>query len=380
MKILHLTSHLNVGGVSSHILSLSAALTQRGHICRIASEGGQLESEAAAMGLTHWPVPLHTSMEFSPQVLSGAWELADRLSSHGVDVLHAHTRVGQVVAGFLARRLRIPYVATWHGFFRPNLGRTLWPCTGDLTIAVSEPVREHLRRDFGVPEQRIRLIPHGIDTEVFSAPVEPARQQQLRTLAGIPPQARVIGTVARLVASKGVDQLIHSLALIRPAMPDAHLLIVGDGEERGRLQELAVSLKLADVVHFAGALPHTRTALSLMQVFVFLPAAEEGFGLSLLEAMASGRPVVAVRRGGGASWLLREIGVGTQVEPGDAAGMAHAITQLLRNGEQACRSAGVARAVVTERYAIGRMVESVEAVYRDVIRGVTLEDGGNSRT
>ena len=69
--------------------------------------------------------------------------------------------------------------------------------------------------------------------------MEPARQQQLRTLAGIPPQARVIGTVARLVASKGVDQLIHSLALIRPAMPDAHLLIVGDGEERGRLQELA---------------------------------------------------------------------------------------------------------------------------------------------
>jgi len=376
MKILHLTSHLNVGGVSSHVLSLSGALTQRGHLCRIASEGGQLESQAAMMGLTHWPVPLQTSMEFSPQVLASAWELADRLSNEGVDLLHAHTRVGQVVAGLLSRRLRIPYVATWHGFFRPNLGRKLWPCTGDLTIAISEPVRQHLQRDFGVPEQRIRLIPHGIDTDLFAAPVEPSAQQQLRTLAGLPAKSRVIGTVARLVASKGVDQLIRSLAEIRAAVPQTHLLIIGDGEEREALQQLAASLQLAEAVHFTGALPHTRTALSLMEVFVFLPAQEEGFGLSLLEAMASARPIVAVRRGVGASWVLQESGVGLQIDSGDAAGMAKAVIQLLTNGEQACRSAGEARAVAASRYALSRMVQQVEEVYEEAARRMLADNGG----
>ena len=275
--------------------------------------------------------------------------------------------VGQVVAQRLARGHSIPYVATWHGFFRPNLGRRLWPCTGDLTIAISEPVEQHLRQAFRVPETHIRLIPNGIDPTPFESPADPATQQRLREQLCLPSHGPVVGTVARLVASKGIEQLIRGFAQVRASVPNAQLLIVGDGAERAHLEQEAAACGVREAVHFAGTLPETRVALSLMHVFVFLPAKQEGFGLSLLEAMASGRPVVAIRRGGGAAWVLEQSEVGALVEPGDLEGLASAITRLLQHGDMACREAGKARAIVKERYSMSRMVDAVEAVYRELV-------------
>ncbi len=368
MKVLHLTSHLDVGGISRYTVSLAAELAQRGHRPIIGADGGELDAQVRSLGLPHWRVPLHTSAEFSPQVALAAWRLATHLEQEPVDLIHAHTRVAQVVAARLSRRLHTPYLTTWHGFFRSNLGRRLWPCTGLLTIAISEPVRQHLIRDFGVPEARIRLIPHGIDAALFASPVEPAVQQRLREQLQLS-EGPVIGTVARLVKSKGVDQLLRSLPHIRAAAPTAQLLIVGDGEERAPLEQLAGELGVASAVRFSGTLTQTRAALSLMQVFVFLPAEEEGFGLALLEAMAAGRPIVAVRRGGGSTWLLDESRVAMAVEPGDVAGLAATVLRSLQDGEEAARaSAAHAQALVRDRFSLSRMVDAVESVYQEVLR------------
>src|SRR3989338_1563302 len=91
MRILHITSHLNVGGVSRYTPSPPRARTQRGHRGTGASGGGAREPEAAAAGIAHWRVPLHTSAEFSPQVFASARQLVRRLRREPVDVLHAHT-------------------------------------------------------------------------------------------------------------------------------------------------------------------------------------------------------------------------------------------------------------------------------------------------
>ena len=367
MRILHVTSHLNVGGIARHTLSVAKELARRGHEVIIASGGGELEGEAQAQGLSHWRLPLHTSVEFSPQAFAAARQLIRRLRQEPVEVIHAHTRVAQVAADRLSRRLRIPYVTTWHGFFRPNLGRRLWPCTGEVTIAISEPVRQHLLRDFHVPAERIRLILHGIDTGAFAASVEASAQQALRGRLGVAPNGPVVGTVARLVASKGVDRLIRSLPKIRAAVPGTSLLIVGDGEERGRLEQAAAACGMREAVRFAGTLPETRVALSLMDVFIFLPARQEGFGLALLEAMASGRPIVAVRQGGGAPWVLDQGGIASVVEPEDLDGLAAAVTRFLQDAGAAGAAAAQARAVAQERYSLGRMVDEIEAVYRELV-------------
>ena len=368
MRIFHVTSHLDVGGVTSSVLSLSSELARRGHHVTIASGGGSLEPQALALSLQHWRVPLRTSQEFRPGVFAATRTLAARLVKEPVDVLHGHTRVGQVVACRPSRRLRLPYVTTWHGFFRPTLGRRLWPCTGDATIAISDPVRRHLIDTFRVPAERVHLIPHGIDAAPFEAPVAPAEQDRLRQTLGLGRGVPVVGTVARLVASKGVDHLVRSFRRVRSELPAAQLVIVGDGEQRAHLERLAQEQDLGGAVRFAGTLPETRVALSLMDAFVFLPADREGFGLSLLEAMAGAKPIVAVRQGGGAPWVLEQSGVGTLVEPGDGPALASAITRLLRDRNTARREGERGRAVVKERYSLSRMVSEVEALYGQVLR------------
>ena len=383
MRILQLTSHLNVGGITTYVVQLAEALARRGHQVVVASGGGALASRCARdpstllgtsppaeaiglRGLSHWEVPLATSAEFSPQVAWACRGLSRMLSASPVDVIHAHTRTAQVAAAWLSRRHRIPYVTTWHGFFRRRLSRRWWPCTGAMTIAISEPVAAHLRDVFRVPPERIRMIPHGVDAARFEQPVAPAELQRMRAQLQLPPDEPVVGTMARLVPSKGVDQLLEAFGHVRAKIPQARFVIVGDGAERTRLEQHAARLKLSASVRFAGTMPDTRAILSLMDVFVFMPAMEEGFGLSLLEAMASGRPIVAVRRGGGASWVLDRAQEEMLVVEPDPARIGEAVAGLLRDTGEAARLSSKARQAAKSTYDFARVVEQVEDVYHAV--------------
>src|SRR3989338_11341542 len=98
MRIVHLTSHLDVGGVPRSVVPVAAGMRRRGHTVRVASGGGVLEPELSAAGVDHWPVTLRTSVEFSPAVWRAAHALRARLQREPADLLHAHTRVGQVAA------------------------------------------------------------------------------------------------------------------------------------------------------------------------------------------------------------------------------------------------------------------------------------------
>ena len=369
MRILHITSHLNVGGISSYILSLSEALQRRGHRIVIASGGGQLEAQAVALGFTHWTAPLHTSAEFSPQVFRAIRQLAQKLRQEPVDLIHAHTRVGQVAPSRLSRAFSIPYVTTWHGFFRPNLGRRLWPCTGALTIAISEPVRRHLVSDFHVPEPRVRLILNGVDPSRFAEPPSASALQAFRERWRIAAGEPVIGAVGRLAAGrvKGFDLLIEAVRLLERDFPHLQVVMVGDGPRWPFVKEKIDRFGLGERVHLTGPSTDVRIPLAVMDVFVFPVRWNEGFGLSLIEAMAAGKPVVASRTGavpdivehGRSGWL---------VNPEDPPSLAEGIARLLAHREEAGRLALAGQQRVRERFSLEQMAERVEAVYREVVR------------
>lgn len=367
MHILHLTSHLDVGGITTYVTSLAQALAARGHRVVVASGGGAWEARLSEAGIGHWRLPLKTSAEFSPQVWWAARQLSRQLRAQPVDVIHAHTRVAQVVAHRLWARCGIPYVTTWHGFYRRRLSRRWWPCTGERTIAISEPVAAHLREIFRVPPERIRLIPHGIDVARFADPVNRDQQQQCRQQCQLDSHGPVIGTISRLVPDKGVAQLLEGFRHVQARVPHARLLIVGSGEDRRRLERLAAELGVAAAVRFCGSVPDTRVVLSIMDVFVFLPATREGFGLALLEAMASARPVVAVQRGGGSSWVLQESGVGVTVPAEAPARLGEAMLQVLEDRSLAHRLGQEAQAIARSRYDFSRVVTQVEQVYAECL-------------
>ncbi|MBI2104343.1 MAG: glycosyltransferase family 4 protein [Candidatus Omnitrophica bacterium] len=370
MRILHLTSHLNVGGVARYTVSAAQALSRRGHQVIIASGGGELEPEAAAAGVPHWRVPLHTSAEFSPQVFAAARQMSRRLRQEPVELLHAHTRVSQVVAARLSRALRIPYVTTWHGIFRPNLGRRLWPCTGDLTVAISEPVRQHLRTAFRVPDSRIRLIPNGVDPAHFAETPDAAVVAQYRERHQLPDGQPVIGTVGRLASGgiKGLDLLLGAAHALRQEQPNLHILIVGEGPRRPLLERLVRDLGLAAHVRFAGAAADVRVPLAVMQVFAFPVRWQEGFGLALIEAMAAGKPIVATRAGAVPD-IVEDGRSGLLVSPEDPASLAQGIARLLRDPAAASRMGREAQARVREAFSLEQMIERLEAVYRELADG-----------
>lgn len=368
MNILHITSHLNVGGVTSAILTLSKGQVARGHAVAIASDGGELEPWVQQLGASHWHVPHHTSFEFSFQVWMGAWQLSQRLRRERVDIIHAHTRVGQIVAERLSRWHRIPFVATWHGFFRQNPGRRWWPCTGAMTIAISESVRRHLIEDVHVPPERVALIHNGIDVSHYGQPPASTLVQAYRERWRLAEGRPVVGSVGRLAGGgcKGFDLLLDAIRLARKELPELELLLVGDGPNRECLERAAGELGIRDAVRFVGTAEDVRLPLAAMDVFVFPSRQREGFGLSLVEAMAAGRPVVAFRTGA-VPEIVRHEQEGWLVGTEESPALAQAIVRLCRDRQAAALLGAGARQRVTDAFSVERMVHDVDAVYQRVL-------------
>lgn len=369
MKILQITSHLNTGGITRYVLTLSKRLIQNGHQVVIASGHGERLPELDPMGVKHWEYPFHTSVEFSPQVFWGMYQLGRRLRKQPVDVIHAHTRVAQVVAALLSMQVGIPYVATWHGIYRSNLGRALWPCTGDRTIAISEMVSRHLLEDVGISGEKIRRVYNGVDTGYYSIYPDSVLLREYRQRWQLSECRPVIGTIGRLASGgvKGFDLFLQAAASLVPEFPDLGILMAGEGPRRSYLERLSQGLGIAKRVRFVGIVNDIRVPLALMDLFVFPSRWPEAFGLTLVEAMAAGRPVIAMKTGA-VPEIIRHDSDGWLVEPDNVSSLVEGIRRLLKDRETADRLARTGQQRAREKFHVDRFISGIEAVYREVIQ------------
>jgi glycosyltransferase involved in cell wall biosynthesis len=366
LNILQITSHLNIGGITRYVLSLTKRLIERGHRVIIASDHGHAKAQLEAAGATHWHLPLHTSVEFSPQVFWAMRQLAARLTREPVDIIHAHTRVGQLVADCVSRRVNTPYVTTWHGIYKLRIGRRLWPCTGRMTIAISELVRLHLLNDFRLPPARIRCIYNGVDAAHYAMPPDPETVQAYRARWQLPSNQPIVGTVGRLASGrvKGFDTLLAAANILAGQVPKLHVLIVGDGPRRSFLEDIARRLGIHERVHFVGETEDVRIPLALMDLFVFSSRWPEAFGLALVEAMAAGKPVVATQAGAVLE-IIRHGVDGWLVPADDPSSMADGIVRLLEDRLMANRLGRNAQERVCQAFGLDRMTDEIEALYRE---------------
>ena len=171
MNILFLANHLNTGGITNYCLFLGTALRKRGHSVFVASSNSARKDNCLHKfereGIEFIHIPIRTKSEASPKVLISLLKLLPEVRRRKIDILHANTRVTQVLAagaGFLAG---VPYVSTCHGFFTPRISRRMFPFWGRRVIAISNQVEEHLVRDFRVDKQRVRRIFNGIDLSLI---------------------------------------------------------------------------------------------------------------------------------------------------------------------------------------------------------------------
>jgi glycosyltransferase involved in cell wall biosynthesis len=357
MNILYLATHLNTGGITSYLLSLGVAMRERGHRVFLAAAGGEMENDLRQSGVDFIPIPIKTKSELSPNVVLSFFQL--RARAREMDIVHANTRVTQVLAALLGR----PYVVTCHGFFRRRFSRLIYPCWGRRVIAISAQVKEHLLRDFGVPEKKIALIPHGIDVGRFllQAPSSKLQAKAVFSLGSGP----VIGIIARLSEVKGHIHLLRAFPRLSKEFPAAQLFIVGEGREKERLEQEARGLGVPGQIVFLPRTGDTSKALAAMDIFV-MPSLQEGLGLALMEAMAAGLPVVASNIGG-IKTLIENENNGVLVEPGRPEELAEAIAALLREPARAAEMGQRARQFIAENFSRAKMARQTEEVYRQCL-------------
>ncbi len=359
MKILFLTTHFNTGGITSYILTLAEALVAGGHEVWVASSGGNDVPRLESIGAHHVLVNIRTKSELHPKLWMSVGPLKSLIQKEGIAVIHAQTRVTQVLGFFLSRSTGVKMVTTCHGFFRPRWFRKAFSCWGEAVIAISKPVSLHLSRDFGVSPEKIYWIANGINLERFVV-VTPQARAQARQKWGMD-DAPWVGIIARLSDVKGIDILIKTMPLILKEIPSAHLLIAGHGPEEMTLKRLTRELQLTTYVHFKDITNQTHELLCALDVFV-MPSLMEGLGLSVIEAQACGIPVVASRVGGLID-LIEDGKSGYLVAVNAPPALARRIIEILRDPQVAKLMAQQARLNVEQHFSVDRMLKETLRVY-----------------
>jgi glycosyltransferase involved in cell wall biosynthesis len=227
----------------------------------------------------------------------------------------------------------------------------------DKVISVSNATADWLVQKRGVPRRKVLVIPYGVNLKLY----RPGRNLELRKKIGLPVEARVVGVVARLHPQKGHRYLIEAAQTIVRAHPKVRFVLVGDGELRGELEQMVLQSNLAEHFLFLGFRDDVRDLLQIFDLFV-LPSLYEGLPNVILEAMASGLPVVATSVDG-TKELIVDNETGFLVPPKDSAALAEKIGLLLADKERSAIFGLKGRQRVEAHYSLELEVKSFQNLY-----------------
>ena len=335
----------------------------------LAAAGGSLGPRASAAGMELVSLR-HMSPDLSPWVdARGLGELTSHLAAGSFDLVHTHSAKAGALGRVAARRAGVPAVVhTIHGFpfhefqspvrrrsylaIERGLARITDYFLTDGTFVAAEAVRLRI-----APPDRIRAIASPIDDDIPVATRE--NRRGARHLLGIPADAKVVGTAARLDPQKSPLDLVRAIASLE--RPDVHLVWLGDGELRPRVERLIRRLGIADRCQLVGERDDAPSLLPAFDVFA-LSSLYEGLPCAAVEAIACGIPVVAT-----AVNSVPEVVVpgrtGLLARPGDPASLGRALSYLLDHPAEGARMARAARAHIGNRFAARATGEDLTQAY-----------------
>lgn len=331
------------GGVERTTLDVAAAITASGAPAYVASSGGQQVNELDRHGVKHITLPLASK---NPLVMrKNVQSLVEVIQQYGINIVHARSRAPAWSARVAARQTGCSFLTTFHGAYNYGAGIAgAWKkrynsvmADGDLVIANSNFIADHLRTRYSVPEERIRVVPRGIDLNVFDpTKATVARVVDLATRWNLPDDASMVMLPGRLTSWKGQSLFIDALALLKERQGTERFNVVGllVGSDQGRsayrakLEKQIKSRGLAGKVQILGHCPDMAAAYMLTDVVVSASTDPEAFGRVVAEAQAMGRPVVVSNHGGAAEQILADQ-TGWLFKPNDAEALANALATAL---------------------------------------------------
>jgi glycosyltransferase involved in cell wall biosynthesis len=363
LRIAHFVSTFEFGGIQTVVETLAAAQAREGsevHLCALGNTQNSYkfpknyQPYQAQFNLRGW------------RYLTGILEIIQFLRKNKIHVFHAHPGTISRIAAILSG---VPIIiSTYHGSwpdsntFTRNLHKLLASHT-TIMVANSNYIRGYFTALFGFSEDRCTTIYNGVNLDNFCHQSKQLRAETRKSF-GLPEEAKVVTWTGRLHPDKGIDVLILAAEKTIESVPNTHFLIIGDGMSRQHLEQLTQSRKIGSHVHFIGAKSDVRPGLEAADIFV-LPSRREGFGVSLIEAMAMGLPVIGTNLGGIPEIVFDRVN-GLLVRPNDVASLADAICELLLNPELSKRLAQNGQASVRDRFSLEKMVSEYHNLYKSL--------------
>jgi len=351
------------GGVNTVIRAQAHALSRLGHdVCVFGATSAPLPDGEVSLGGCVSIVVGETETGFGVDPRSW-WTARRLLRSHRFDVVHMHEPLMPLPSWFVLWQANVPVVATFHTYreqghrwypkykwiFDPLMTRVHVRLAG--SEAAKRTVAAHFPGDYEV-------VPNAIDVERFAVPSPRP--------AAMPADRRHVLYVGRIEPRKGVDRLIHAMAMVQARIPDVQLVIVGDGPDRAAIESLARDLDVR--VACAGRVSDADLPRYYQSADVVCSPAlgDESFGLVLLEAMAAGRPIVASNIAGYAE-LLGPANCARLADVDDPASLAREMCAVLEDSALA-RTLGERGAIAARQYDWPIVAKRLEEIYRDVLR------------
>lgn len=366
MKIAQLTTHINSGGIPGYVFTLSRCLKRQSDESIVISSGGTMESQFAQSGIRCFSFPIKTKFAFHPKLLFAIPGIIQTLKVEKVDLVHAHTRVAQVLASLIFERTGIPFVSTCHGYYEPRLGRRVFPAWGAKVIAISEGVRKDLIERHAVLPGRVQTVYNGVEVDQIQACVATVNKAVARKQFGFESDDFVACTVARLVEEKGVADFVNALIELMPQHPNLKALIVGEGREKDSLVQKVNTAGLQKCIIFTGRLDDVSEALAISNVFVHPARWVEAFGLSIVEAMSAGLPVLMTKH-----WALYDLiegqGCCAFVDKGSITQIKSVIEDWLADSARVKKMGDAAKLTAKKYFDSAVMAEQISDVYREFL-------------
>jgi len=367
LHVMQLTCELRPAGAERVVFELAKGLKRSGHTCTVVSiqpATGKVADWLRAEEIKVLDLGVRSRFD-----LGAKGRLAALLRERTPDLLHTHMFHANVLGRAAAAKIdELAVVSSLHVVERRWRPWRKWlerarSGRADAIVCVSEAVARYAERGMGLSADRLCVIYNGYDP----ARLEPtADRNDVLIRLGVDPESRVVGFLGRLDRQKGPDVLLRACRQFMPRVSEASVLFVGAGPMERSLKRAARDPLYGRRIHFAGHREDIANLLQCFEVFAF-PSRWEGFGLSLLEAMVSGLPIVASRVDS-VTELVEDGKSALLVAPENRERLGNSVLWLLNNPERASALGEAARERAADRFGLGPMVDRHIELYRSAVR------------
>ena len=364
MRIVHTESSCGWGGQEIRILDESRGLIQRGHdVQLICPRESTIFQKANIYDVPVQPIPI------ARKNLRSLFEIRKWIKENSVDIINTHSSTDSWLTAIACKTITDapPIIRTRHLSTTVHQNLPTWwlyRFANSHLVVTGEAVKNQLIINNSIPEERITSVPTGIDTNRF----HPQDQLSCRNKLRLDQDTIFIGILATLRDWKGHTILFEAIKKLQHKYPSLKLLVVGDGPYRDRLDNYLHILQITDQVLFVGHQENPEIWLGAMNIFTLPSWGDEGVSQALMQAMATGLPVITTPIGGLTEAAIDEE-TGLIVPPRDSSALASAIDRLLTDTELSTRLGNAAITHIHTHFGRDTMLDNMESIFEHFSRG-----------